>query len=153
MITVKMNGQVDQTKLISAYQDENHLDARQLEGTKIESQPVVLSAKIEQEPKDEKQSPLSKSCTSPAKGKGIVQRDPPNHDVNKSLEEDIKALTAENEELKSRTLCKVCLDEKIRVLFLPCGHFITCVNCAASVVACPLCRSKIISYVKTNGMM
>lgn len=40
-----------------------------------------------------------------------------------------------------KTLCKICLDDTIGVIFLPCGHIVCCVTCAFSVnEICPICR-------------
>jgi hypothetical protein len=37
-------------------------------------------------------------------------------------------------------LCKVCMTEKISVVFLPCGHFCCCKSCASKLGNCPICR-------------
>ncbi|GHV49520.1 hypothetical protein AGMMS49579_01460 [Spirochaetia bacterium] len=41
------------------------------------------------------------------------------------------------------SMCKVCLEKKIKILFLPCKHAICCIKCSTLVIACPLCRCKI----------
>ncbi|KAH8401765.1 hypothetical protein KR009_007766 [Drosophila setifemur] len=66
--------------------------------------------------------------------------DPPNGNI--SLEE-------ENRQLKDARLCKVCLDEEVGVVFLPCGHLATCNQCAPSVANCPMCRADIKGFVRT----
>ncbi|KAL7737922.1 hypothetical protein ACLKA6_006292 [Drosophila palustris] len=70
----------------------------------------------------------------------IVTNSNPNG--NLSLEE-------ENRLLKDARLCKVCLDEEVGVVFLPCGHLATCNQCAPSVANCPMCRADIKGYVRT----
>lgn len=40
------------------------------------------------------------------------------------LEEEIRRL-------KEARLCKVCLDEEVSIAYIPCGHIVTCVQCAA----------------------
>ncbi|XP_034101838.1 death-associated inhibitor of apoptosis 2 [Drosophila albomicans] len=65
-----------------------------------------------------------------------------NPNGNLSLEE-------ENRLLKDARLCKVCLDEEVGVVFLPCGHLATCNQCAPSVANCPMCRADIKGYVRT----
>lgn len=59
------------------------------------------------------------------------------------------SLEEENRKLKDARLCKVCMDEEVGVVFLPCGHLVTCVQCAPGVNACPLCRSAIKGLVRT----
>lgn len=78
----------------------------------------------------------STSVVTPA----IVVNSNPNG--NLSLEE-------ENRLLKDARLCKVCLDEEVGVVFLPCGHLATCNQCAPSVANCPMCRADIKGYVRT----
>ncbi|KAJ8931608.1 hypothetical protein NQ314_015470 [Rhamnusium bicolor] len=38
--------------------------------------------------------------------------------------------------------CKICMDNQIDVVFLPCAHVVACTICAARVDRCPLCRSE-----------
>ncbi|KAF4516795.1 hypothetical protein B566_EDAN004634 [Ephemera danica] len=58
-------------------------------------------------------------------------------------------LAEENRKLQEARLCKVCLDEDVGVVFLPCGHLITCVKCAPNLAHCPMCREKIQATVRT----
>jgi hypothetical protein len=44
--------------------------------------------------------------------------------VAQILEEEIRRL-------KEARLCKVCLDEEVSIAYIPCGHIVTCVQCAA----------------------
>jgi len=37
-------------------------------------------------------------------------------------------------------LCKICYEEKIKVIFVPCGHAISCIECAFSLEHCAICR-------------
>jgi hypothetical protein len=50
---------------------------------------------------------------------------------------------------ENRLLCKVCLDREIGVVFLPCGHFVTCTQCAPGMSDCPICRTVIRGSVRT----
>lgn len=54
----------------------------------------------------------------------------------------------ENERLKETTLCKVCVDKRADVIFLPCGHMICCPQCAPAMTKCPICRKTINGQVK-----
>lgn len=72
--------------------------------------------------------------------------------VNKSAEsEDAQNLTLEeeNRQLKEARLCKICMDGEVGVVFLPCGHLATCINCAPNLQDCPVCRSPIKATVRT----
>lgn len=59
------------------------------------------------------------------------------------------SLEEENRQLKEARLCKICMDNEIGVVFLPCGHLTTCVTCAPSLKDCPVCRSVIKGTVRT----
>lgn len=54
--------------------------------------------------------------------------------------EQVQALAKENDLLKEQTLCNVCMDSKIEILFLPCNHQCCCSKCADTLYHCPLCR-------------
>ncbi|XP_041461917.1 baculoviral IAP repeat-containing protein 3-like isoform X1 [Lytechinus variegatus] len=43
-----------------------------------------------------------------------------------------------------KQLCKICLDNELSTVFLPCKHLATCSECAARVTECPMCRQPII---------
>ena len=58
-------------------------------------------------------------------------------------------LEIENRRLKDQRTCKICMDREIGVVFLPCGHLISCVQCAPAIKDCPLCRQPIGGTVKT----
>lgn len=46
-------------------------------------------------------------------------------------------------ELKDQTLCSICYEEKIQVVFLPCRHFFCCHTCASVFRNCPMCKQGI----------
>ncbi|OWF51548.1 baculoviral IAP repeat-containing protein 7-A-like [Mizuhopecten yessoensis] len=60
----------------------------------------------------------------------------------------IDELTEENRELREQKICKVCLDEEASIVFLPCGHLVTCPMCASALRKCPVCRTYIRGTVK-----
>ncbi|XP_020832027.1 E3 ubiquitin-protein ligase XIAP [Phascolarctos cinereus] len=41
--------------------------------------------------------------------------------------------------LQEEKLCKICMDENIAVVFIPCGHLVTCQMCAEAINKCPMC--------------
>lgn len=51
--------------------------------------------------------------------------------------------------LKEARLCKVCMDNEVGVVLLPCGHLVTCTICASSLLKCPVCRESIKATVRT----
>ncbi|WAR06881.1 BIR7B-like protein [Mya arenaria] len=62
---------------------------------------------------------------------------------------DPKAIKEENEQLKEQTVCKVCLDNTVSIVFLPCGHLVTCADCAPAMRKCPICRAVVKGTVRT----
>lgn len=53
------------------------------------------------------------------------------------------------EKLQREKLCKVCMDNDISIVFIPCGHLVTCKKCSDSVEKCPICCADIIQKIKT----
>lgn len=47
---------------------------------------------------------------------------------------------AESTATDDKRLCKICYENEMGVVFLPCGHIVACVDCALSVADCPVCR-------------
>ena len=78
----------------------------------------------------------------------------------KTSQSFFEGLQQENERLKARLkkkekhvpqprLCAICLEKEPEITFLPCGHFVTCVNCAPCNKNCPICRKPIRGSVRT----
>jgi baculoviral IAP repeat-containing protein 2/3 len=63
-----------------------------------------------------------------------------------------KALELKEEEirkLREARQCKICMDNEVGVVFLPCGHLVSCVSCATALSNCALCRQPIKAVVRT----
>ena len=56
---------------------------------------------------------------------------------------DLHSLQKENEKLKSLRRCKICMEKKVGVIFLPCSHLVCCMDCGMQVTVCPVCRGPI----------
>ncbi|KAJ8314792.1 hypothetical protein KUTeg_006942 [Tegillarca granosa] len=61
-----------------------------------------------------------------------------------------KLLEEENRRLHEQTLCKICLEEQLAMVFLPCGHLVCCTKCAPALRKCPKCGGIITGSVKTS---
>lgn len=72
----------------------------------------------------------------------------PETTLDPELELSIRSLEEENQNLKDQQTCKICLDEPIAIVFLPCGHMASCANCAPALRKCPICRVFIKGTVK-----
>ena len=44
--------------------------------------------------------------------------------------------------------CQICMDQEIGKMLLPCGHVISCENCAPMLKNCPMCRKPVKRTVK-----
>ncbi|XP_077293435.1 putative inhibitor of apoptosis [Arctopsyche grandis] len=55
--------------------------------------------------------------------------------------EDINA--EEIPEVDEQSSCKICFQDRRSICFLPCGHILSCANCAFAVSKCPACRTVI----------
>ena len=65
-------------------------------------------------------------------------------------DDDPMKIEKENEELRELYTCKICLDEKVCITFVPCGHLVTCQTCSPKLRKCPLCRTFIRRTIKTT---
>jgi len=51
-------------------------------------------------------------------------------------------------EMRREMNCKICQEEPVSAVFLPCGHLVTCKKCLFFVDTCPVCRETIRGRVK-----
>lgn len=51
-------------------------------------------------------------------------------------------------EVAEKTLCKICFKNELGVVFLPCGHIVACVDCAAALKTCAVCRKPLEATVR-----
>ncbi|XP_071093821.1 baculoviral IAP repeat-containing protein 7-B-like [Haliotis cracherodii] len=58
-------------------------------------------------------------------------------------------LVVENKRLREKSACRMCRNEAVGVLFLPCGHLVTCSGCAPTITDCIICGKTILGTVKT----
>ncbi|XP_067674319.1 E3 ubiquitin-protein ligase XIAP-like isoform X2 [Haliotis asinina] len=66
-----------------------------------------------------------------------------------SSDEDSQSLIEENRQLKEQRQCKICMEDEVNVVFLPCGHLVCCATCAPALRKCPICRANIRGTVRT----
>ncbi|RUS69622.1 hypothetical protein EGW08_022609, partial [Elysia chlorotica] len=68
---------------------------------------------------------------------------------NKAKDEELLgSLKQKNDVLRLQTLCKICMDKEVAIVFLPCGHLVCCTECAAAMKDCPVCRSQVKGVVR-----
>lgn len=83
------------------------------------------------------QSVLIKSnCNEESKSVGQIVAKPATANMNANQN---CSVTVENLE----TLCKICYVEEYAIMFLPCGHFLACVQCSSKLEHCPFCRQPV----------
>ncbi|KAM9321017.1 baculoviral IAP repeat-containing protein 2 [Gastrophryne carolinensis] len=51
--------------------------------------------------------------------------------------------------LQEERTCKICMDQEVSIVFIPCGHLAVCKDCAPSLRKCPICRGIIKGTVRT----
>ena len=70
---------------------------------------------------------------------------------NETLQAHAKNLEAKSKIVEDSQVCKICMENEISFVFIPCGHLITCENCALSenLKNCPMCRKQITTHLKT----
>ena len=58
------------------------------------------------------------------------------------------ALESEDSEKEEKKECKICFTKVKNSIFIPCGHFGCCYECASQQSLCPFCRVKVNSVTK-----
>ncbi|XP_031136007.1 E3 ubiquitin-protein ligase XIAP [Sander lucioperca] len=72
----------------------------------------------------------------------------PESDAAKTLEQDEDPLE-KLRKLQREKQCKICMDRDICIVFIPCGHLVTCKECSESLIKCPICCGAITQKLKT----
>ena len=67
----------------------------------------------------------------------------------RARDDNMQSMIEENEQLKDQRVCKVCMDNEVSMVFLPCGHLVCCSICAQELRLCPICRGLIRGTVRT----
>ncbi|KAH9525608.1 hypothetical protein Btru_001809 [Bulinus truncatus] len=62
--------------------------------------------------------------------------------------QNLDLIKRENVDLRQQKMCKICMDKEVAIVFLPCGHFASCVDCCQPLKTCPVCRSVIKGTVR-----
>ncbi|XP_029968403.1 E3 ubiquitin-protein ligase XIAP [Salarias fasciatus] len=74
----------------------------------------------------------------------------PGSDAAKTEEKDEDPLE-KLRKLQQEKQCKICMDRDICIVFIPCGHLVSCKECSGSLVKCPICcqsiSQKIMTYI------
>ncbi|XP_053396386.1 baculoviral IAP repeat-containing protein 3-like isoform X2 [Mercenaria mercenaria] len=69
-------------------------------------------------------------------------------DIYTNKYEPLETLVEENQRLKENQMCKICLDSRADIIFLPCGHMVSCPQCAPALTKCPVCRKTVNGHIK-----
>ncbi|CAG9769571.1 unnamed protein product [Ceutorhynchus assimilis] len=59
-----------------------------------------------------------------------------------------EAASEKEDQRNEKTLCKICLNNEVGVVFLPCGHIVACVECSAALKNCAVCRKPLEATVR-----
>ncbi|XP_071090741.1 baculoviral IAP repeat-containing protein 7-A-like [Haliotis cracherodii] len=89
------------------------------------------------------QTPNSQQCVMNINGTT------PKNQMWQQYRDPAQRLREENVRLSDRYLCKICMENQVRVTFLPCGHLACCGSCSSSVSLCPICRMSIDDHINT----
>ncbi|KAL2712588.1 putative inhibitor of apoptosis isoform X2 [Vespula squamosa] len=67
-----------------------------------------------------------------------------------STTEDKNVLYSKNKKksIDDGRLCKICYNEEMSIVFIPCKHIVSCLHCASAISECPICREPIELVIK-----
>ncbi|KAK7106987.1 E3 ubiquitin-protein ligase XIAP-like [Littorina saxatilis] len=60
----------------------------------------------------------------------------------------VEELVTENSAIREQRMCKICLDKESCIVFLPCGHLVSCAECSPALKHCPMCRQRVKGRVR-----
>ena len=55
-----------------------------------------------------------------------------------SIFKDVGSLVMENEVLEGKTMCKICGERQVKLVFMPCAHLVCCLECGQYTTHCPV---------------
>uniref|UniRef100_A0A1L8DSD9 Putative e3 ubiquitin-protein ligase lrsam1 n=1 Tax=Nyssomyia neivai TaxID=330878 RepID=A0A1L8DSD9_9DIPT len=73
--------------------------------------------------------------------KASAPAETPEESPSKTPEGATSAAGSEFQETSAE--CVICMDDKVAIIFIPCGHLCVCSGCHQSVTLCPMCRATI----------
>ena len=111
-----------------------------------EEEPITMETENPPIANEENSANTSKSVDFNAKKLSLTALEPK---ASCSSSISTESLEVEIARMKEQRTCKVCMDNEVGVVFLPCGHLICCVNCAPSLKDCAVCRTPIQGTVRT----
>ncbi|XP_008554573.1 baculoviral IAP repeat-containing protein 7-B isoform X1 [Microplitis demolitor] len=69
----------------------------------------------------------------------------PEEKPEEKAEVDVKPV---NKSADDARMCKICYNEELGVVFLPCGHMVACTKCAPGMTSCAVCREPVSMTVR-----
>ncbi|VDI37541.1 Hypothetical predicted protein [Mytilus galloprovincialis] len=79
-----------------------------------------------------------------------VETDGPDAHQSSVPDRDTNSIIEENRRIEESKLCKICLENKVNVVFLPCGHICACSDCSPAIRKCAICREFIKNVMKVD---
>ena len=64
--------------------------------------------------------------------------------------QEIQPEKSDSQKTNDENLCIICCDEERSLVFIPCGHLVSCGRCAVNFTTCPNCRSDITGSAKVR---
>ncbi|KAF5295949.1 hypothetical protein FQA39_LY12721 [Lamprigera yunnana] len=70
--------------------------------------------------------------------------------TSETIQNNAKEVVASEDHKVSNinTMCKICFENEVGVVFLPCGHIVACVDCAPALTVCAVCRKPLKATVR-----
>lgn len=77
------------------------------------------------------------------KTQSAEQKQPPRTRSKRKSSNTTLSRVKDEETEDEKEACKICMTNKIRTAFVPCGHAVACLSCSKVVEKCPVCRGEI----------
>lgn len=70
------------------------------------------------------------------------------YDIEIDLFEGCNTTESRSNDAPESQTCKVCLENELSIVILPCCHYCACSECASALKVCPICRAAFRGFIK-----
>ncbi|OCT96132.1 baculoviral IAP repeat containing 2 L homeolog isoform X1 [Xenopus laevis] len=130
----------------------NDITTAEYEDIKVKTQPILQAQEMIE-------TIITKGKTAVQTLKNCLQKHDPNLFRQLFTEQSLKCISLDDcsdlsmeeqlRRLQEERTCKICMDQEVSIVFIPCGHLVVCKDCAPSLRKCPICRGTIKGTVRT----
>jgi hypothetical protein len=118
------------------------LNQKPFPGVKSQSIIIVKKTKSDDQISENNSNKPEKQANSPVK-----EQDQQEEDLKKKIK--LINMAEEFKIFKKERSCAICFERQKVIIFMPCSHLASCVECSVALQTCPICRKKVEATIRT----